>query len=170
MSKGTMGLVRLIIPGLCVILAGSISISAAATEIYTWTDENGVVHFSGTKPMSTQTETIEIEEGRGGVSYSQPVAASDQASNQATETETEEPALTAAQQKRQNIAQARTDQQEEQANIAQLCDMHRQQLEEMEPARRVYYTNAEGQRVRMDDDERVALIKESNKYVAENCH
>ena len=166
MNKGTMRLARLILPGLCAILASSISISAAAAEIYTWTDENGVVHFSGTKPMSTQTETIEIESSRGGVSYSQPVAAADLEA----ETETAEPTLTAAQQKRQDIAQARTDQQEEQANIAQLCDMHRQQLEEMEPARRVYYTNAEGQRVRMDDDERVALIKESNQYVAENCH
>ena len=166
MKMGTRGPSRRILSGLCIILAGSISISAAATEIYTWTDENGVVHFSGTEPMSRETETIEIENSRGGVSYSQPVAAADMTEESATET----PELTAAQQKRQDIAQARMTQKEQQAAIADLCDMHRKQLEEMEPARRVYYTNTEGQRVRMDDDERVALINESNKYVAENCH
>lgn len=166
MKMETCGHSRRILSGLCIILAGFISFSAAATEIYTWTDENGVVHFSGTKPMSTQTETIEIENRRGGVSYSEPVAAADMPAESADET----PELTAAQQKRQDITQARTSQKEQQAAIAELCDMHRKQLDEMEPARRVYYTNTEGQRVRMDDDERVALIAESNKYVSENCH
>ena len=60
-------------------------------------------------------------------------------------------------------------QQEERAAVSELCAYHRQQLADMEPARRVYYTNEQGQRVRMDDDERVALIEESNSYVAENC-
>ena len=59
--------------------------------------------------------------------------------------------------------------QEEQASIAELCEFHRKHLADMEPARRVYYTNQEGQRVRMDDDERVMLIEESNQYVSENC-
>ena len=166
MKMETRGPSRRILSGLCMILAGSISISAGATEIFTWTDENGVVHFSGIEPMSRKTKIIEIENIRGGVSYSQPVAAADMAEESADET----PELTAAQQKRQDIAQARIDQKEQQAAISELCNMHRKQLEDMEPARRVYYTNAEGQRVRMDDDERVALISESNKYVAENCH
>ena len=165
MKKGNWGMARIFVPAFCLALSLSLSPVAAATEIYTWTDENGVVHFSSTQPMSTPSETIEIETSRGGVSYSQPVAASEMD----TENSGEEALPTAAEQKRQEIAQARTQQQETQAEIARLCEYHRQQLVEMEPARRVYYTNEEGQRVRMDDDERVTLIEESNSYVAENC-
>lgn len=166
MKKGKRGAATIAVAVACLVLGGSIGSGVAATEIYTWTDENGVVHFSSTEPMSQPSETIEIEIGRGGVSYSQPVAAS------ALEDENagEEAAPTAAQQKRQEIAEARMQQKEEQAAIAELCGYHRQQLAEMEPARRVYYTNEQGERVRMNDDERVALIAESRKYVAENCH
>jgi hypothetical protein len=39
----------------------------------------------------------------------------------------------------------------------------------MEPARRVFYTNEQGESVRMDDDERMALIEESRAFLAENC-
>lgn len=166
MKKGTSVLATHVLPVVCALFAMSFGISATANEIYTWTDENGVVHFSGTEPHETETETIEIEASRGGVSYSQPIAASEVLSDP----EEAEPTLTAAQQRRQDIAQARQVQQEEQASIAQMCEMHRQQLEEMEPARRVYYTNEDGERVRMDDDERVTLIDESNRYIAENCH
>jgi hypothetical protein len=165
MKKGNWGMARIFVPAFCLALSMSLCLDAAATEIYTWTDENGVVHFSSTEPTSTPSETIEIEASRGGVSYSQPVAASEMDAENAGQ----EPLPTAAEQKRQEIAQARMQQQEERAAITELCEYHRQQLVEMEPARRVYYTNEEGQRVRMDDDERVALIEESNSYVAENC-
>jgi hypothetical protein len=153
------------VPAICLALSMSFIPGAAATEIYTWTDENGVVHFSSTEPMSRPSETIEIESSRGGVSYSQPVAASDLDA----EAGGEEAQPTAAEQKREEIAQARMRNQEEQAAIDELCEFHRKQLADMEPARRVYYTNQQGQRVRMDDDERVSLIEESNQYVAENC-
>ena len=165
MKKGNWGMARIFVPAFCLALSMSLCLGAAATEIYTWTDEDGVVHFSSTEPMSTPFKTIEIDTSRGGVSYSQPVAARETDA----ENSGEEPLPTAAEQKRQEIAQARTQQQERQAEIARLCESHRQQLAEMEPARRVYYTNEEGQRVRMDDDERVALIEESNSFVAENC-
>jgi hypothetical protein len=40
----------------------------------------------------------------------------------------------------------------------------------MEPARRVYYKDENGQEVRMDDNQRMSLIEESRNYIAENCN
>jgi hypothetical protein len=39
----------------------------------------------------------------------------------------------------------------------------------MEPARRVFYTDDQGESVRMDDDQRMALIDESKAFLAKNC-
>jgi hypothetical protein len=47
--------------------------------------------------------------------------------------------------------------------------MHRQRLEQLEPARRVFYTDETGESVRMDDDQRLALIEESRAFLDENC-
>jgi len=39
----------------------------------------------------------------------------------------------------------------------------------MEPSRRVFYTDESGQTVRMDDEERVSLVKEDKEFIAKNC-
>ncbi|NNJ80262.1 MAG: hypothetical protein HKP19_13520 [Xanthomonadales bacterium] len=89
---------------------------------------------------------------------------------QATEeADVEEPELTAAQQRRNEIAQARDAVRLERLEKQQWCDKHRKRLIEMEPARRVYTYDEDGEQVRMDDDTRVALIEESRNYLAENC-
>ena len=77
--------------------------------------------------------------------------------------------VTAAQQRRQEIAERRQAMLERQAETQVMCERHRKRLEQMEPARRVYYRDETGQEVRMDDVQRVSLIEESREYVTENC-
>jgi len=50
-----------------------------------------------------------------------------------------------------------------------MCQKHRKRLTQMEPARRVFYTNEQGESVRMDDDLRMDLIEEDRSYINENC-
>jgi hypothetical protein len=50
-----------------------------------------------------------------------------------------------------------------------MCTRHRQRLEQMEPARRVLYTDDSGESVRMDDDMRMGLINESKEFISKNC-
>lgn len=138
---------------------------ALAQEVYTWTDENGVVHFSDTRPAETPAETIQMDATPGGASYSEPAG---ETTAPPAATEGEAP-LSAAQQRRQKIAEDRQARREEQAATAAMCDRHRKRLEQMEPARRVYYTDENGEQVRMDDIQRVALVEESRNYLAENC-
>ena len=133
----------------------------AAAEIYTWTDANGVVHYSQTPPPQGQGEAIEAPEAYkpGSVSVEPPAA----------ETGAGEPTLTAAQARRQQMDEQREANRERRAQNEQLCNLYRQRLEQLEPARRVFYTDETGQQVRMDDDQRIALIEEARTFVDENC-
>ena len=163
-------------------LTAALPAMAVAGEVYTWVDEDGVIHFSDVKPQQQQdAATLELEDAyKPGSSDAYTDASpsekptdndSDADEEVATPevTEEPEPQLTRAQQIRQDMERDRQRRKEEKAATEFLCDLHRKRLEEMEPARRVYYTDETGETVRMDDDERVALIQESNMFVDRNC-
>jgi hypothetical protein len=142
--------------------------SASATEVYTWKDENGVVHYSDSPRASGQMEALEVEEiYRPGSTDAYAAPADSTASVPAAGTEPD--TASAAQQRREEIAKGRTERRAEQAETEQLCARHRQRLEQMEPARRVMYTDEQGESVRMDDDQRMALIDESKAFLRKNC-
>jgi hypothetical protein len=42
-------------------------------------------------------------------------------------------------------------------------------LEQIEPSRRVFYTDESGETVRLDDERRVGLVEESKAFLAGNC-
>ena len=146
---------------LAVLVFGTAGQSVPATEIHTWKDKDGVVHFSDTMPANTTTQTIEIDEAQ---------QASASAAPSPKTASTDDATQSAAQQRRQEIADARAAQREEREKTDALCERHRQRLEQMEPARRVYYRDENGQEIRMDDVQRVTLVEESRNFIAENCN
>jgi len=156
---------------LALLLVTCSSVDIAAAEIYSWTDENGTVHYSETPPANGEMATLEVEEiYRPGTAdtTATPVDEPEAASAASPEEEPAAP-LSAAEQRRQKIAEDRAERQAKEAETEQLCARHRQRLEQMEPARRVFYTDAEGESVRMDDDLRMSLIDESRDYLDKNC-
>jgi hypothetical protein len=162
---------RAILPILLCTMALMACQTAASAEVYTWTDENGVVHFSDAPPESGKSATLEVEEiYRPGSTdaYAKPAEPAADASADTSEAAAE-PALSAAQQRREQILRERAERQQEAAEAERLCALHRQRVEQMEPARRVFYTDEQGESVRMDDDQRMALIDESKQYLARNC-
>ena len=149
-------------------VAAAASLYAQTSGIYKWTDENGVVHFSDMKPADTDSQNLEVDHRTG---FSK-VAKDDNttaSADAAAPGENGEAPLSAAQQRRQEIAESRDAQRFEQAEIRLWCQKHEKRLLEMEPARRVYTYDENGRQVRMDDDTRVALIEESKAYLSENC-
>lgn len=155
-----------LMPFLVAVLAATISHAAFAAEVYKWTDKDGVIHFSDVKPASAQSQTINMQDTPGQAGYSPPAPAT----AAPEEGDAAEQTMTAAQQRREEMAERRKEHREEQAEIEKMCKRHSQRLEQMEPARRVYYTDDNGQEVRMDDVQRVSLIEESRNYLAENCN
>ena len=145
--------------------------SAAATEVYTWTDQDGIVHYSDTPLSNAASQKIEVDgEYRPGTSGADPTSAGPTA-GAATSSQTPdgESLPSAAQQRREQIAEVREERREAKAEIDQLCTKHQKRLTQMEPARRVFYTDEKGESVRMDDDQRMELIKEDKDFIAKNC-
>ena len=137
--------------------------SATAVEIHRWVDENGVVHFSDVRPVSVPSETLEFADPP-------PVTETAGANTDGTVSGAgAEPQASAAEQRRQAIRERRETRAAEREEKEFWCDRHRTRLEQMEPARRVYYNDENGQQVRMDDDMRIGLIEESRRFLSENC-
>ena len=145
--------------------------SAAATEVYTWTDKDGIVHYSDAPLNDGESQKIEVEGAyppgtTDAYPSSEESAAPATVSSQAGDGESPQ---SAAQQRREQIAESREERREAKAENDQLCAKHRQRLTQVEPARRVFYTNEKGESVRMDDDRRMELIEEDKEFIAKNC-
>ena len=129
---------------------------AQEKKVYQWTDENGVVHFSDTKPEGQEAETRELAPAPPATTsnpYQQPPASGP----------------SAADQKRQEIAQKKQEARAEHALNDAQCAAWQAEVDRLEPHRRVFYTNEQGETVRMDDVERTNRVAELKGQIARNC-
>ena len=154
-------------------LAGS---NAIATEVFTWTDANGVVHYGDKPPDGQKAQIINVRETPGTTEAdptpgeAQPDPASDAPIMNATNEQETSPPRSAADAKREQIATNRKKRREMQAEVDRMCAKHRGRLASIEPTRRVFYIDESGENVRMDDDERIALVEESKDFITKNCN
>lgn len=162
----------LFILAILAILAGFCWLNTGwAAEVYTWKDADGVTHFSDMPPEAGNAQQIEVEEayypGSSGA-YTNDEASASEPSGEDDNPMTENPQKL-AEQRREQLAKDRQDRKEAKAETDALCEQNRQLLERLEPARRVFYTNEQGEEVRMDDEQRVGLVEEAKDFIAENC-
>jgi hypothetical protein len=154
------------------ILAGCCWLNTVcAAEVYTWKDQDGVTHFSDMPPESGNAEQIEVEEAYypgSSSAYTEDEATAAEPSGEDDNPMTENPQKL-AQQRREQLATDRQERKKAQAETAALCEQNRQLLERLEPSRRVFYTNEQGEQVRMDDEQRVGLVEEAKDFIAKNC-
>jgi hypothetical protein len=144
-------------------LLGTVSGNTMAGEVYSWTDENGVVHFGDRSPEGQNVRTIVIPETASNLNDSQAE------SNPGTPGNEEIPPKSLADQKRDQMAKDRKENREKSEENKRKCAQHRQRLAHMEPSRRVIYTDENGQSVRMDDVERISMVNEDKDFIADNC-
>ena len=144
---------------------------ARGSEVYTWTDEDGVVHYTDAAQAGRAAEIVEVEgAARPDPADATPAPAPEAAAPAAgADAEAADEIKTPAQERREKMARDRAERQAAQAETDRLCALHRQRFESMEPARRVFWTNEQGESVRLDDDQRMELIDESRDFLADNC-
>jgi hypothetical protein len=139
---------------------------AQTQSIYTWTDEKGVVHYTDTPPDNPNAVEIPATEAYrpGSVAASPPT-------EEAVAEDGEDPAPVAsyADEQRKKMAETRKESAEKQAERARICKEARDQLETIEPSRRVFFTNDQGETERLDDEQRVAMVEQAKALIAENC-
>jgi hypothetical protein len=131
-----------------------------ANEIYKWTDENGNVHY-GDRPSGMITEQ------RLAMTYTRTNSGSVQNRVQA---QTE--ATTARQEARAEATAAEEEAAENAAIAAERdrkCERSRTRLETYLQSRRLYRTDADGERVYLDDEQRTQARQKAEEQVAEFC-
>ena len=134
---------------------GPVTVQAQDSTMYSWTDENGVVHFSDRKPEGREVQAQALPETprTGTVS---PLQEGEGQPN-------------VAQQRREELASKREENQARQEEIATECAAWTAELQRLEPNRRVFYTDENGETVRMDDVVRTDRVAELHKLIDERC-
>jgi len=151
---------NLSVKGLCSILLPGLLLATSAQpqeqDMYTWTDENGVVHFSDVQPQGQQAQEQQIPRN------SSPGDTSPYASSGET-------GPSYADQKRQQIAASKSATRQQQAANSARCSSWKTEVARLEPNRRVFFTNENGETERMDDVERTNRVSELKAKIAQNC-
>lgn len=139
-------------------LAALAAPAAVADTIYTWTDEDGVVHF-GDRPSGVASErTIYIATERAGV----PAPAVPRT-----------PATAAGQQAAPEAATPQQTEEERRAaecERAEKCQMYKERLQSYLTARRLYRQDENGERVYLSEDEMLAARAEVQERIVEFCN
>lgn len=155
---------------------------AQSNSIYSWTDENGVRHFSDTAPANVEASSQEMvpktptdPPGDSGNSadtlINEPMTntAHDTAENTTVGQNPAAEPLSYADQQRKEMAERRDATKQKQAEREQFCLQARDQLARIEPSRRVFKTDEDGDTSRLDDEERIRMVEESKNQIAEFC-
>jgi hypothetical protein len=171
-----MNRISIVISFLILVLMFCINAHAQNTSVYSWTDKDGVVHFSDMAPGPDEAQDAEIQETRvaapGGTSPDQEPADAQTLNNEVVEDPGDgtEEELSYADQKRAEMQANREAANKKAAERDRMCLQARDQVARLEPSRRVFYTNEEGETARMDDDERVKAVEEAKRVMSEYCN
>lgn len=146
--------------GLTVIFGLSVASSAfgQSKQMYSWTDENGVVHFTDSRPEGQEVTVHDIPDSEA------------PAENDLQEQYEAVDELSPGQQRREEITQQRQEAQAAANESEAECAAMRDRVERLEPHRRVFFVNEEGETVRMDDVERADQVAEAKVFIEENCN
>ncbi len=143
-----------------------ISPIVAGSDIYMWTDENGIEHYTDIPPDQQDAKVISIL----GVPKTGTTGAYPQDADSATAgTAPDSDQPSAAEQRREELAKERTERRAEKARLDSECARYRELLAGTEPYRRVIVTNDKGETERLDDSQRMEIVKESKDFIAKNC-
>lgn len=140
---------------------------ADAAVMYKWVDENGTVHY-GERPPTGVDATPVSGEKLSTVSVPTPAPAPEAATGVEPGAEPEEEKKSIGQQRREERAVARALAEAEQRQLDVNCEAMRQQLAWVEPNPRVLVQDPDGTTRRMDDDERMALVKQAKDFIEKN--
>lgn len=136
--------------------------SAQSRQMYSWTDENGVVHFTDQRPEGEDVTVHDIPD-----SEPQPAGEPEQMPEQQPGAGDE---TSLGQQRREELAQQRQEAQTEAELQEAECAARRALVERLEPHRRVFFVNEEGETERMDDVERANRVAVAKQYIEDNCN
>ncbi len=132
-----------------------LSVSVQAVEVYSWVDENGIRHFAGQPPGHDDYELMTLRGNSGTRVVTRPESRSEESvvSTQETTITTPDRTVTVI----------------DPEVVAANCNRARNNIDLVNSRRRIVLAGEDGEPRRLDDNERLALISESQAYIDENC-
>jgi len=141
------------------LLSLAVTGAATASDIYKWTDEDGNVHYTD-RPEGVQAERVGIDSSRTDQNRVLEMAqARVDAQADAVEAKDAAAASTAEQEKLHA----------ENERLERNCKTARERMQQLVSGRRLYSRVEDGQRVYLDDDERLAAREKVENLISENC-
>lgn len=139
--------------------------SVNAQRIYKWTDENGTVHYSSTKPANDDNvEALRLKPPK--TVKKQKAREADAADSETTEAKADKETKQSPKEKRKARQQkAAVDAKEKQRK----CSMARKNLASLSSSTRVATKGEDGERRMLSDKERVDAFKNANQVIKQNC-
>lgn len=145
---------------LAALVALAVALPAAfATDIYKWTDENGVVHFGDTPSGVPAEQVTHIESGPTDAARVRARVEARKASRN-----TADPDAAAGQ---EELTEEELRAQEEQR--ATRCAMLKERLQTYLTSRRLYREGENGERIYLDEEETLAARAKVQKEIVETC-
>lgn len=133
-------------------------------KFYKWTDADGNTHYTKTKPTNTESDEIKVNNNSPTTVKEQSLKGEEDDSNESTEEEKtpEQKAIDDFNANEKKRVQAKQDK----AN----CKIARKNLKTLQQTVRVTRKNpATGEMIRMDDKERMAMLKKSKDSIKKLC-
>ncbi|MBE0626719.1 MAG: DUF4124 domain-containing protein [Burkholderiales bacterium] len=132
-------------------------LAPAYAQVYKWVDEKGMIHYGEHPPQGTKSRELEqrlANPAPGPGSAAQPSWQEKELEFRARRIEAE---------------QAEARQQQQESADRQACEQARDRLALLKLARRTYRLDEKGERVYQSDEERLALIAQQERLLAQRC-
>jgi len=140
------------------------NLSDAKQKFYKWTDADGNTHYSEKKPQQQKTSEVNVS-----TSYSQPVNYSKNDSSQEEDQTTDEEEKTAEQKAIDEYNKTEKEKVLAKQN-KENCKIAKKNLATLQQTVRVRKINpATGEYIRLDDTQRVKMMKTAKKSIKELC-
>jgi hypothetical protein len=147
---------------LLAVLLATLSAGAFGGQIYRWVGPDGIVHFSEHPPPGVGAEPVSIRSG--GTSPEQAAGELKRLREKAGLGEPGTPAAAAPAGAPTPEQQAAAERQREEN-----CRNAQENLRVLETSQRVMTKDAEGNLVRLDDDQKQARLAETRRQIEQNC-
>lgn len=146
------------------IIGMTLSAAAGAQAVYRWVDKDGVVHYGARAPEGVEATLVNTASPPGGLGVSAEDAKGPQDGPPVGE-----PEISYAEQRRRERAERREKAMQEDSERQSKCAAMERQRAALEPSPRVIIADADGNPVRMADEDRLAKLDEAKSYLSANC-
>jgi len=141
-------------------LAITVSAGVSADEIYKWTDEDGNIHYEDRPSGAATEERLQFSYNRtNSTAVQQRVAG-------------QREMMAAREKAREEAGEEELSRAEERAAAEQKladCERYRSQLKTMLESRRLYREDEAGERVYLDEDEKIKARQQAEDLIKDNC-